>query len=298
MNEIQLSYFCTLARTLHLKHASEELFVSPPSLSITIRRIEEELGVPLFEKKGRNIVLTQYGKQFLPKAQAVLDILEGARKELMDTRLKENSNVVIMGGSISAYPELLASILRNNQNVSFERSVLNSLEDLRSSIISRKVDLYIGSVELEDDQIQKHPLFNEHNLLVVSRANPLAKKKNVTVSDLAEHSFVACSNNTVQRYQFDRFCNAVGLKPKIAAVCSSTRMIIETVLIDHSIIGMLPERLLSVDAHADQLACLSLDFEEPMVSVSLYCSKSNFGRPATNRIWNTIVDFFKSRKNI
>ena len=64
MNEIQLRYFCTLAKTEHLNHAAEELFISPSSLSITIRRIEAELGVPLFEKRGRNIVLTHYCQIF------------------------------------------------------------------------------------------------------------------------------------------------------------------------------------------------------------------------------------------
>lgn len=293
MNEIQLRYFCTLAKTEHLNHAAEELFISPSSLSITIRRIEAELGVPLFEKRGRNIVLTHYGKLFLPKAHSVLGILEDARKELGFAKSNDNNSVVIMGGSISAFPELLSAILRNNQSVSFERSMLVSKEDLLLRILSRKIDMYIGSIELENSLLKKQLLFKEHNFLVVSRFNPLANKKGITVADLSEQSFAVCSDNTVQKYFFDSFCSTAGFKPKIAAICSSTRMIIETTVIDPTVIGMLPERLLSIDAHAGQLVNLDLAFENPLVSVCLYCSNDNYERPATKQIWDIIVDFFK-----
>ena len=65
MNLSQLKYFVTLARLEHYTKAAEELEISQPSLSYAMTMLEQELGTKLFQKKGRNIVLTKYGKFFL-----------------------------------------------------------------------------------------------------------------------------------------------------------------------------------------------------------------------------------------
>ena len=69
MNLSHLRYFVELAHTRHYTRAAEHLFITQPSLSHAISQLEGELGVPLFEKNGRSISLTQYGKQFLACAQ-------------------------------------------------------------------------------------------------------------------------------------------------------------------------------------------------------------------------------------
>ena len=64
MNLFHLRYFETLARTEHYSKAAEILSITQPSLSYAISTLESELGIQLFEKRGRNIVLTKYGKAF------------------------------------------------------------------------------------------------------------------------------------------------------------------------------------------------------------------------------------------
>ena len=74
MTLLQLQYFRVLARNLHYTRTAEELHVSQPSLSYAISGLEEELGVKLFEKKGRKTTLTSYGEQFLPYVSHVTSI--------------------------------------------------------------------------------------------------------------------------------------------------------------------------------------------------------------------------------
>ena len=64
LNLYHLRYFVTLAHLEHYTKAAEELMITQPSLSHAISLLEKELGVSLFEKEGRNIVLTKYGKMF------------------------------------------------------------------------------------------------------------------------------------------------------------------------------------------------------------------------------------------
>ena len=76
MNLNQLEYFRTLAHEEHYTRAAQMLSITQPSLSHAIAQLEQELGTRLFEKKGRNIVLTRYGKIFLPYVEDALKILD------------------------------------------------------------------------------------------------------------------------------------------------------------------------------------------------------------------------------
>ena len=72
----QLYYFRKLAELQHFSKAAAELYISQPSLSYSIKNLEKELGAPLFQKNGRNVVLTKYGKEFYNYVAEVLTQLE------------------------------------------------------------------------------------------------------------------------------------------------------------------------------------------------------------------------------
>lgn len=76
MNLFYLRYFVTLARVKHYTRAAEQLCITQPSLSHAISQLENELGVPLFEKSGRNTTLTRFGEEFLVCAEHTLSTLD------------------------------------------------------------------------------------------------------------------------------------------------------------------------------------------------------------------------------
>ncbi|NRW02286.1 DNA-binding transcriptional LysR family regulator [Clostridium beijerinckii] len=76
MNLYHLRYFITLAHLEHYTKAAEKLMITQPSLSSAISSLEKELGVSLFEKEGRNVVLTKCGKMFFAAVQESLEILD------------------------------------------------------------------------------------------------------------------------------------------------------------------------------------------------------------------------------
>src|SRR5271156_3471814 len=75
----QLRYFCAIAETASFSRAAEQSHISQPSLSQQIRKLEDELGVRLFDRLGRSVRLTELGHAFLPRARTVLRELESAR---------------------------------------------------------------------------------------------------------------------------------------------------------------------------------------------------------------------------
>lgn len=89
----QLKYFETAANTLHIGKAAQLLNISQPSLSISIKKLEAELEVPLFQSEGRGIALTSYGRDLLPYARSILQQTEAAKKHLKKEADKLNMEI-------------------------------------------------------------------------------------------------------------------------------------------------------------------------------------------------------------
>ena len=79
MELTQLKYFCEVAGSQHVTRSAEKLHVAQPALSMAIRRLEDELGVKLFESKGRGIVLTETGRYMYTRLNPVMETLESLR---------------------------------------------------------------------------------------------------------------------------------------------------------------------------------------------------------------------------
>lgn len=84
MELLQLHYFQTVARMEHMTKAAKELRIAQPALSKTIARLEEDLGVPLFDRQSRQIKLNSFGKAFLKSVDTALSALEEGRREVSD----------------------------------------------------------------------------------------------------------------------------------------------------------------------------------------------------------------------
>lgn len=95
MNLYHLRYFVQLAHTRHYTRAAEQLCITQPSLSHAISQLENELGLPLFEKTGRNTELTRFGEQFLECAERTLSTLDEGVEELK--RVSRGEGLIRLG---------------------------------------------------------------------------------------------------------------------------------------------------------------------------------------------------------
>jgi DNA-binding transcriptional LysR family regulator len=112
MELVQLKYFVTIAESLSFTRAADLVHVSQPALSYQMKRLEEELGIRLFDRHGRSISLTSDGLVFLPLAQGVLSRASEAVRVVRDYSGVEIGEVIMgVAPSVSTYlmPELLAS---------------------------------------------------------------------------------------------------------------------------------------------------------------------------------------------
>ncbi|MCL1630686.1 LysR family transcriptional regulator [Sporolactobacillus sp. CPB3-1] len=215
MELLQLKYFQTVARMEHMTKAAQELSIAQPSLSQTIKRLEEEIGVPLFDRKGRRIKLNRYGRIFLEKAELAFSILQEGKQEVVDlAKLNEDSiSMAVMRSPI--VPDLLSRFRRLHPFVRFRVKQI-SRATIQHQLENGEIDLCITPYSLEQDRpLSARLLMNDEIYLVVPKKHPLAAKESVDLHDIAHEPFVLKANGAF-RETTDSYCRMAGFQPDIA----------------------------------------------------------------------------------
>lgn len=188
----QLRYFATVARTGSFSRAAELCAVSQPSLSQQIQKLERQIGRPLFDRLQRKVILTETGRMLLERATLILEAVEETEKKLKDFDDLESGQLAIGAlPTIAPYvlPVVLQGFLKRCPHVE-----LNIREDLTRGLIDAVVrgelDLALVALPLEDDRLEVQPLHTEPLLLTVPRGHPLARKKVVSMADVAQERFI------------------------------------------------------------------------------------------------------------
>ncbi|MCC3162858.1 MULTISPECIES: LysR family transcriptional regulator [Lactiplantibacillus] len=226
MNLRHLIFFKELARTQHMAKAAENLGISQPSLSYAIKKLEHELGVPLFEADGRNIKLTSIGGVYLKYVTATLnDLSQG--NELVKQLMDPDTGHVKLGFTYTLGQQLVPELMSNfksqprNQAITFELGQGNS-QRLLQGLADEQYDIVLASnVRKLGDQFTAHlfdfiPLVQQEIVAVMPNDHPLAKSDSLHVADLAAYPMIQFSKNSGLRPLIDQILAAAHVQPKVA----------------------------------------------------------------------------------
>ena len=183
----QLRYFCAVAKAASFTRAAERLGISQPSLSQQIGRLEKKIGTPLFVRMGRAVRLTPYGDALLPRAQQILKEISEAESSL--SNLREGTRGVLRIGVIpTIMPYLIAPRIQEfcrkfpDLEVQLsERITTRLVEDVQAG----QLDLAVLSLPIANPDLVCSELFREPLFLAVGKSHPMAKKKIVSLKELA-----------------------------------------------------------------------------------------------------------------
>lgn len=220
MNLSQLKYFVTLARLEHYTKAAEELEITQPSLSHAMSLLEQELGTKLFQKQGRNVGLTKYGKFFLEYARESLRILELGIEKTQEmtgqTRGVIDLAFIYTLGS-EFVPEMVGDFLRLHEelDVQFKFTVGNTVE-LIQGLKEEKYDVAFCSMIEKESGIEFVPVGIEKLVVVVPKGHPLSGKGQVDLEEAAAYPQVYYTKESGLRPTIDRLFEMVRIRPKIA----------------------------------------------------------------------------------
>jgi LysR family hydrogen peroxide-inducible transcriptional activator len=218
----QLRYFLAVSEEQNFTRAAEKSFVSQPSLSAQIIKLEDELGNRLFNRLGRRVELTSAGKQFEKRARSILMEADNAVREIRESASDFKGNLRI-GVTPTVAPFLLPPVLKACCE-RFPELRIRVDENLRRALLENLVcgnlDVVISSYSGGVSQVDAEPIIQEKLNLVVPRGHVLAKREDISIEDFKDEPLIVLGESAALGAKVMEFFERNDFEPKTAAYCS------------------------------------------------------------------------------
>ncbi|MCZ0755067.1 LysR family transcriptional regulator [Anoxybacillus sp. J5B_2022] len=216
----QLKYFVEVAKREHVSEAAEMLHVAQSAISRQIANLEDELGVELFEREGRNVKLTPVGRYFLPHAETVLRAVDYAKQQIEEYLDPERGTIKIgFPTSLASHtmPMVISAFKDEHPNVKFHLRQ-GSYKFLIEAVKKREIDLaFLGPVPTEDKEIKGEILFIESFAVLLPLHHRFAKRKSLTLNELRDEPFVTFPEGYILHKIVLDACRQAGFSPIISS---------------------------------------------------------------------------------
>jgi len=216
MNLRDLKYLVALADHRHFGRAAAACFVSQPTLSTQIRKLEDELGLPLVERAPRKVMLTPAGVEAAARARTIVAEVEQMKEAARRSRDPE-AGTVRLGIFPTLGPYLLPHVIPNIRE-RFPQLELLLVEEKSDELLGRlregRLDAALLALPLDDDQLHAEFLFEEPFLLAVSGQHPLAERQQLDVQELSSQKLLLLEDGHCLRDQALAVCRLFGANEK------------------------------------------------------------------------------------
>ena len=199
----QLEFFVMVVEQGSFSKAAVRVYRTQPAVSIAIKRLEEEIGAPLFDRSQKTPTLTDAGQLVYDYAQRILFLRDQAQDVVAELRSLQRGRVRIGANeSTSLYllPHLILEYRALHPNVKVE-IFRHVSERLPREVLDRNVDFALLAYEPEDNDLESFPILQDELVLIMNPDHPLAKSQSVKIKDLGQESFLAHNVKTASRHK-------------------------------------------------------------------------------------------------
>lgn len=214
LNMKDLLYLVTLYETGHFGKAAQKCYVTQPSLSTQIKKVEDLLGVQIFERTNRSVSVTEIGKEIVDQARTVLEQCQ-LFSEIAQRNTSLLSGTFRLGliHTIGPYfvPHFISEIKKTYPNLKLIL-VEGMTEDLLKKLDDKKLDAVLASNSFDTSKYASFSIFFEPFVLMVAKENKLAKCKHIQVSDLELEKMIFLEKGNCLTDDVQRVCNFSGYK--------------------------------------------------------------------------------------
>ncbi|WP_028296232.1 LysR substrate-binding domain-containing protein [Olivibacter sitiensis] len=229
----QLTYFVAAAEKMNFTEAAKSCFITQSTLSQQIKLMEDEMGVPLFNRIGKRIEnLTEAGAILLRYAQRILQQADEAKmalnelQQLATGELRIGVTYALSHALIKALASFTARYPKIHTYMEYGTSAV-----LEQKLRASQLDLILTfHIESDDDELIKQFLLTSRLMMAVSDQNALAGRKEVSIEELAEQEMVLPGNEFRTRRFIDKLFKQKGLKPRIRMELNDVRSTLELVV--------------------------------------------------------------------
>ena len=211
-----LLYFQTIAETGNLTRAAEQLHISPPALSNSLKRLERDLGVELFDRVGRSLVLSRYGEAYLPCVREILELNRRSVELLGNMREEAERHLSIADTTYVFASHLISEFLKQHPQIRLHRTYVTPAEGRNIDLI-KSYDLAIGSSNtLHRPDLEMIRIRSGQTIVaIVNRAHPLAGQESVSMAELADQPMIAYSPGQPGRVMLEQLFREIGRTPSV-----------------------------------------------------------------------------------
>lgn len=289
MNLNHLYYFKVLAETEHYTLAAQKLNITQPSLSHAISQLENELNCYLFEKQGRNIRLTKYGKIFYEYIREGLKNIELGQKKIEAITSPNQGWIHLAFIYTLGYryvPQLIQHFHfdKNNNKIKFTLKQ-GSTNNLLDGLEDEKYDVCLCSYQENRPNINFVPITTEELVVVVSKLNPLALKNEIDLKELQNEYFIYYSKDSGLRPLIDKLFNSNQIQPNIMFEVEEDSAVLGLVDINYGV-AVVPNIPMIDHFHLKKLKIKNPQYQR---IIYMATAKNRYLPPAVHSFCNFII---------
>ena len=254
----QLRVFSAVARHLSFAKAAETLHVSAPAVTMQIKELEAEVGMPLFEREGRKVSLTTSGEYMLVYARKMLALLKDAEDAAARLQRIETGKLTIGMVDTTTYfiPALLRKFLNEHEGIDLVLKVGNRLE-LIQWLQNSEVDIAIMGSPSSEIPTRAEPFAANPLLFVASPDHPLSGVSGLSAEDLRQQSFIVREQGSGTRSAMEAFFSQARFQPRFSMELQSNDAIKQAVKANLGV-SFLSLHTIGLELQAKQLSILDV----------------------------------------
>jgi len=296
MTLTELRYIVAVARERHFGRAAEACFVSQPTLSVSVKKLEGELGTQIFERGGTEVALTPIGEQLVAQAQRILD--ETAKMKGIAEQGKDPLTGPLKAGviyTIGPYllPKIVMALIKEHPQMPLilsENYTVKLLEQLRTG----ELDVAILAEPFDTTGLDIVPLYDEEFLVAVPKAHPWAQRKTIESVDLKQQTMLLLGVGHCFRDQVLEVCPEAARFAQNSAGIQKTFEGSSLETIRHMVasglgITVLPRMAVPLDGQDPMLAFIPFAPPVPLRRVVMASRKSFARQPAAQCLSDVIL---------
>jgi LysR family hydrogen peroxide-inducible transcriptional activator len=289
MNLRDLKYLISIAKHSHFAKAAEESFVSQPTLSMQVKKLEDELGIQIFERGKKSFLVTKIGKEIIKKAEIILR--EANEIKILAKNSKDPFSAEFRIGAFPTlasyfFPQAVATISKK-----FPQLKLLLIEEKTEILIEKlkngEIDAALLAMPIADNFLEAKKIFSEEFLLAVPTNHELAKKKKIQQKDLKGKDLMLLEDGHCLRNQALEVCSMIGAFERQDFRATSLETLRQMV-ISGAGITLMPQIAVK---KSDKISYIKLT-NAPIRSIGLYWRKTSSKKDFTKEIGNFLADNF------
>jgi DNA-binding transcriptional LysR family regulator len=287
----QLRGFVTVVQTGSFTQAAKKLFLTQPALSLQIKALEERLEETLFERQGRQLLLTPAGRLLLERAEQILGLVKQTSEEVQALKGLQGGRLSIGtndSNCLYVLPDLIQQFRQQFPQVELRLTNSHSSQ-VATWVVEGQVEFGLVTLPILDPRLNAQPLFEREDVLVCHPDHPLGWQSSVTLAALVEYPLLLLDRGSISRVMLDQMFGQADLIPKVVMQLGSIEVIKRYVEIDLGV-SIIPRFTAEQEIKEGKLQVIHLDWL-PRHSVGIVQRHKGYLSPAAQMFLEMLKNY-------